>query len=795
MLFASGIVSVRATVRTVLKSGACLLVLGPGGAWATDASQDNSDRLDEIVVTARKQTESIMKVPVTVSAVSAADLKRYAITDVQDLGSRFSGVSFETTSSSPSGGTLSIRGIGSSAFDSAIEGAVSTVIDGVQTSRGSVLIGALVDLNQAEVLKGPQALFFGKNSPGGVLSLTSNGPTEQLEGYAQTSYGFGDGSKVVEGAISGPVTETIGARAAFRFSDSDGFIKDDATQIPNPFGGSPLTSGAPYDKNGARNYVGRITLDWNPTSDIKATFRDLGSRSDTNGPAADVVITSCGGAAHPTSLSSVPDPASSCGHSWQNSVPSVPAAVAASDPIYRDGRPYARFWSQLPSLTVGYTPGELEFTSVTGYYAYDNERDLVTPTNYGWGFLGQSQKYHQFSEELRAVTRLDGPLNFTGGLYYESTNLLVRSPNALFPTAPDPVTHSVLTYIFGSQGTSDTYSGFAQARWKITDQFEVDAGARYSKDDVTNSQGNSYVNPTTFAAVPLAPQGQFFTGKHSYTNTSPEVALNWTPNYDTLLYTTYKRGYKAGSGSSLTILPITFDFKPTNFYAPETIAGYEVGFKTTQLDHRLRFTADLFTYEYKNLQVANFDPTTFEIQALNAGALRTKGIEAELEYKPVRQLTLHAAATYQHARYLSFAGTISCYPGQITGCSPNGTQDLTGQQKYRSPDLTGNVGVSYETPIAGNLLLGAGANMRWTSKYFTQEDNDPSAVQKAFQVYDANISISTPDNRYEFAVIGRNLANKEYVVASSALPNSGPGSIESTIAPPRIIVLQGTYRF
>jgi iron complex outermembrane recepter protein len=602
-------------------------------------------------------------------------------------------------------------------------------------------------------------------------------------------------SKVFEGAISGPVTETVAARAALRFSDSDGFIKNDATQIPNPFGGSPLTSGAPYDSNGARNYVGRITVDWTPTSDIKVTFRDLGTRSDTNGPAADVVITSCGSAAHPTSLGGVPDPASSCGSTWHNSVPFVPAAVAASDPMYKDGRPYTRFWSQLPSVTVGYRPDNFEFTSVTGYYAYDNERDLVTPTNYGWGFLGQSQKYHQFSEELRAVTRLDGPVNFTGGLYYESTNLLIRSPNALFPTAPDPATHSVLTYIFNSQGTSDTYSGFAQARWKITDQFEVDAGARYSKDDVTNSQANSYVNPTTFAAIPLAPQGQFFTGKHSYTNTSPEVALNWTPNYDTLLYTTYKRGYKAGSGSSLTILPITFDFKPTNFYAPETIAGYEVGFKTTQLDHRLRFTADLFTYEYKNLQVANFDPTTFEIQALNAGAVRTKGIEAELEYKPVRQLTLHAAATYQHARYLSFAGTISCYPGQITGCSPNGTQDLTGQQKYRSPDLTGNVGVSYETPIAGNLLLGAGANMRWTSKYFTQEDNDPSAVQKAFQVYDANISISTPDNRYEFAVIGRNLANKEYVVASSALPNSGPGSIESTIAPPRVIMLQGTYRF
>jgi iron complex outermembrane recepter protein len=171
MLFASGIIGVRATARTFLKFGVCMLALGQGGAWAADAPPDKPDGLEEIVVTARKQTESVMKIPVAVSAVSAADLKRYAITDVQDLGSRFSGVSFETTATSPNGGTLSIRGIGSSAFDSAIESAVSTVIDGVQTSRGSVLIGALVDLNQAEVLKGPQALFFGKNSPGGVLSL------------------------------------------------------------------------------------------------------------------------------------------------------------------------------------------------------------------------------------------------------------------------------------------------------------------------------------------------------------------------------------------------------------------------------------------------------------------------------------------------------------------------------------------------------------------------------------------------------------------------------------------------
>jgi iron complex outermembrane receptor protein len=796
MGFALRFISFRTPARLFLISAWSVFVFGGGVAWAADSTDENSGALEEVVVTARKQSESIMGVPVAVSAVSSADLNRYAIADVQDLGSRFSGVSFDTTASSPNGGTLAIRGIGSSSGDSAIDGAVSVVIDGVQTSRSSVLIGALVDLAQAEVLKGPQALFFGKNSPGGVISLTSNGPTDKLEGYAQAGYGFGDGSKIVEGAISGPVTDTISARAAIRFSDSDGFIRDDATQIPNPYGGSALTGGAPYDKNGARNYVGRITLEWTPTADIKVTFRNLASENESNGPAADQVVTSCGDAGHPNSLGGVPDPASGCGYTWHNSVPSVPAAVAASDRAYRNGVPYGVFWSELPSLTIDFAPSGYDVTSVTGYYAYENDRDLVTPTNYGWGFLGQFQKYHQFSEELRAVTKLDGPVNFTGGFYYENTNLVNRDPNALIPTAPDPATGSVLTYVFNSLGTSETYSAFGQARWKITDAFEIDAGARYSHDGISNSQSNSYVNPTTFAAVPLVAQGVFFTGDRHYDNTSPEVTLNWTPAADALLYVSYKKGYKAGSGSSSSILPITFNFKPDNFFAPETISGYEVGFKTTQLDHRLRLTADAYTYEYKNLQVSNFDATTFEIQSLNAGAVRTKGVEAEVLYEPVRQLTLHAAATYGTARYISFADTISCYPGQTTGCDPaTHTEDLSGKQKYRSPDFTGTVGITYETPIAANLFLGASANVRWSSSYFTQEDNDPAAVQKAYQVYDANINVHTPDDRYELAVIGRNLTDKEYVVASLHLPNSGPGSIESTVAPPRVILLQGTFRF
>src|SRR5690606_34408344 len=133
--------------------------------------------IEEVMVTARKRTESMRDVPVAVTVLGGDDVERYAATDLTKIGQLIPQVIIAQTSGSGSGASFAIRGVGSSSLDSGIEQTVSVNVDGLQLSRGRLITQGFFDVSQIEVLKGPQALFFGKNSPGGVISLTTVGPT------------------------------------------------------------------------------------------------------------------------------------------------------------------------------------------------------------------------------------------------------------------------------------------------------------------------------------------------------------------------------------------------------------------------------------------------------------------------------------------------------------------------------------------------------------------------------------------------------------------------------------------
>lgn len=789
--------SFRVAMTNSMACGLGLLALSQAStATAQTPAQDatTANQLEEIVVTARKQRESIMDVPVAASVVSSGDLERYAIRDV--TGIRVPSVNLDRTATG-GGGSLTIRGIGSSTFDTGIEQAVATVIDGVQTSRGNFIEAGLLDLSLVEVLKGPQALFFGKNSPGGVLSLNSSGPTDQLSGYVRTGYEVNAEEKTVEGAISGPLTDHLRARVAIRGTQMEGWLDNTSTSVANPYAAIPGNSSTlvapPYQSNESESVMGRVTIDYKPTSDFTATWRLLGATSEDNGPNANTEVSNCTVPPYPDNLGVV-DLSGDCRIDGRNSLGPVPAQIAASNPIFKGSKPYGEFDAYLTSLTMDYSTGSVDITSVTGYMDYRYKRVLTRPITVNYGYLAEDENFNQFTQELRAVSHFDLPLNFSAGLYYESNELTTDYPNALVPHLADPVTGSFLTYIFNQGSKGKSYSAFVQGRWDIAEQWELAAGVRYSEDERDGFVTNSYVNPN--APLPLVAQGTVFSGKRKFNNTSPEVTLSWTPVEDTLFYASYKTGYKSGGVASPAILPITFDSAQGLFYAPEKIKGYEIGFKTQQLDNRLRITAAAFDYEYTDLQLSNFNRTSFAIQALNVGELNSKGFEIEAAYRPMNSLTLNAAVGYSRARYVSFDG-ISCYGGQTaaTGCGADGTQSLADQQKFRSPEWTGNVGLTYETPAFGNYLIGVSGAMRFSSSYFTQENNSPFAVQKAYRIYDASLHLRTEDSQWQFAVIGKNLSDEFYAATSLDMPNALAGTIESVVGRDRQVVMEATFKY
>ena len=222
--------------KIALLAASALVLVEP---WALAQAQDLTDpTAEEIIVTARKRQESILKVPVVETVIDSDTLQQSQITDIQAVTTKVPGL-FVGTSVLAIGSQISLRGVGTSALDAGIDQSVSLNIDGQQFSQGLTFKSGLFDLAQAEVLKGPQALFFGKNSPGGVIALTTADPKDYFEIIARGSYELVAREKRTELILSGPLSDTLGARLAGTWSDRDGYFKNTAVAIPG-LGGTTL---------------------------------------------------------------------------------------------------------------------------------------------------------------------------------------------------------------------------------------------------------------------------------------------------------------------------------------------------------------------------------------------------------------------------------------------------------------------------------------------------------------------------------------------------------------------------
>ena len=210
-------------MKTLLQVAGALVLTGAAveGASAQEASQSaQAGQVGDIIVTARKREESSLNIPVTVTAFTEAAIENNNLTSIERVAAMTPQLQVNRQPSG-SGATLSMRGIGSTSTSSGIEQSVALVVDGVYYGSGRMLNEAMFDMRQIEILEGPQALFFGKNATGGVLSFVTNDPSEEFEGYVRTGYEFTAQNRMIEGVISGPVSDSVGLRLAVHLSGMD----------------------------------------------------------------------------------------------------------------------------------------------------------------------------------------------------------------------------------------------------------------------------------------------------------------------------------------------------------------------------------------------------------------------------------------------------------------------------------------------------------------------------------------------------------------------------------------------
>lgn len=766
-------------------------------------AQGQSDRLGEIVVTARKQTESLLDVPVAVTALSSETLERSGATDLSRISQLAPQVVLARGDASGAGASFSIRGLGSTWTDGGVEQSVTVNIDGIQVTRGNIVSQGFFDLEQVEILKGPQVLFFGKNSPAGVVSLRSKDPTDELEGYVRAGYEFEANERFVEGAISGPLAGGLKARLAFRASKMRGWLTYVAEPIPNNplYPSSSLGTPGRTDRgNGGEDLIGRATLQYDDGGPFDATLKVTAGSFKDDGSVQQA--TCFPETAFPTALG-VPDPINDCRFDRFSGNTGGPTDLIVDWPgMPASGEPFTKSNSVLASLTMNLDLGGVTLTSVSGYFDLDYRSvNNSEHTTLGALPVALGEKTKQYSQEFRAISSFDGPLNFTLGAFYEEVRRSDYVAAMLFDVGSEAVTGKYHTYENRSRNKGRTISAFGQIRVKLTDQLEAAGGVRWTKEKKNYFLINDFVHPISGPLLNLVPAGTPLPGSTNFRDDdlSPEATLTWKPSSDVMFYAAYKTGYKSGGFSRPALYQNNITGEALSF-GSESAEGGEVGFKGYLADRKIRVEATAYFYDYSGLQVATFDQATFSYKIRNAAVARIKGIEISTEWKATRDLTFTGSVAYNRARFRTFLGA-QCWNGQPVGsaqgqCDPaTGGQNLSGRPLSRAPEWTAMAGFQYETGLTEGLRFGLNGDLNYTDEYITADDQNPTGVQEGYTLFNAGARIFSQDDQWEIALIGRNLTNKYYKYITQSKAFGGTNEFWTSTPRGREVRVQGTFRF
>ena len=753
--------------RSALLAGAAFgLFAGTCPAAAQSADAAGAEEAEnavpgDIIVTARKRQESILKVPVVETVLTAETLERAQITGMGALASRVPGLNLGTGPIAI-GPQISLRGIGTSSLDAGIDQSVSLNIDGLSLTQGLAYAAGVFDLAQAEVLKGPQALFFGKNSPAGVISLRSNDPGDSLEVIARLGYEAEAREKRGELILSGPLSDTFGMRLAGTASFTDGFFRNRAQNL------TPAALGArapQVNLQEGQSFILRGTALWKPTADFTARLKLNWTRDEVQGDAGQGQFVSCpeGPRAGPSGIRFI-NAADNCklGRTFY-----IVDMDPASFPTVRNqGRPFSTTEQKFGTLELNYSPSDaLALTSVTGYYRLDADA-LINAILTGFSappYGADNHLYrHDFTQELRADTDLSGPFNLTAGAFYQKSTIFNRIQLPINRAIlPAPAFPNGFLATGSHKISAESYSFFGQARYKIVPTLEFAAGVRWAhetrSDRVTNLAGAAPVDVSL-------PDNDRFTSS----NFSPEATLTWTPTDDFTVFAAVKQGYKSGSFTITTPAPLPH-------FGDERARGGEVGLKTRLFDRQLMLNLAAYHYEYRGLQVgiSIADQTLQQVlvRTLNAAGAKVYGVDFDFTYRPdaIEGLTIGGSANWNHARFTDFADA-TCYNGQTIAQGCNRTlnpvtglytaTDLSGAPLVRAPNWQLNGTIDYEMPAGEDHVVRLGVAGQYTSRYTRALGRAPAFFQPGYATVDANVAFAAKDDSWEVSLVGRNLGNK-----------------------------------
>ncbi|MEW4468417.1 TonB-dependent receptor [Parasphingorhabdus sp. JC815] len=805
------------SARAILMGSAASLVLAGFAVPAHAQEMSEYDDSNVITVTARKQQETLQEVPVTVTAIGGDTLDKFQVDQVADVVSRVPALNV-STGGSGSGGQIALRGVGSSSISAAFDSAVAFDFDGVQVSTMRMVQAGFFDVEQIDVLKGPQSLFFGKSASAGVFSVRSANPTQDWEAGGKASYEFEENGTVFGGYISGPISDTLGIRIAGQYTDIDKYVKLE-----------PGTA-AVNRSRGTKEFVSRVTLQWDPAYNFNANLKMNYVRNRNDGPNGFVDI-DCGpnGRADEVVLLggavAIPSGASCNANDGLYPLADPSAALVQKFPdgsggaTRYKGTPYGETDIFLGRLSWDLDLSDhLTLSSVSGYLNLDADDfdsysivgigsafnpggaplAAIAPALDAINFPGSAQatgggnprnRTEQFSQELRLTSDFDGMFNFMVGAFYETRDIDFNTAQQVVPisfVAPDPVTGNTFDYFKKQNTKTEALSFFASTTLDITDQLQLSGGLRWTEENKTSRISVPYVHTLLSSGGAFISSG-FFSGpiKFKDDNFSPELSIRYQATPDVNIYGSFKTGFKSG-GIDNSALPsagllgfsspdpaVRQAVADSLRFESETGKGGEIGVKSQFASRSVTFNLSGFYYVFDDLQVQNFDATKVQFETFNASQLTTKGIDVEWAWAtPVSGLNFSGAMAYTDAKFSKEFITVD--PDGIPNSGDE--TDLNGRRAARAPEFAGNIAFDWTVPLNNSVELGLNGNLQYTGSYFTGQQKLNDLKQDDYVTVDGSVSVGHPDGKWRLSLVGVNLTDKIWTNSSQGRPFlAGPG--------------------
>lgn len=716
---------------------------------------------DEIVVTARFRAESVQQTPISITALSGEALAQRGVQGVEGIARSAPNVTLEKNTAGYGKSVIAyIRGVGQSDFLPAFEPGVGIYIDEVYQGT---LFGSLfdfADVQQVEVLRGPQGTLFGKNNEGGAIRVSTRKAQGDNSGYVEA--GLGSFNRMtMKGAFDfSVIPDKVFLRVAGGYNKVDGYVDTIDFTCANPGLAGTIPSEVPPNSGGncktgtlggQETFVLRGNLRIVPSDSLEININ--GDLLDDKGePAAEKLIDVNTAGTAPLAL-------------YQNGSPFGPNPTGYGIPFdkrfitpdfyssyvnYSDSRSGisyprvsdVRSWGVSGKIDWSVNP-DLKLTSISAYRSYRGE----FIENWGQAPIHINDNYfqpyhHQFSQELRLNAKVGTFAEVTvGGYYFDALTEL-----------NDSISIPLVGFAFyGTDPVKDKdKSAFVHAVLHPTEQFSIEGGLRYS--DVSKSYTfnrfipNTGNPPATLPGFENNPQVRSSTKRVDY-----RLSAQYTLSRDIMAYAVFSTGFK-GPGvnprpsSAAELLP----------FGEEELKSYEIGLKTELFDRRLRANIGAYRSDYTNLQLTVTRALPSGVPGsitANAGKVRIQGFEGEFAAEPVDGFTLNASIGYLDFKYLDLGDAANQPGGPCLSCVTPFVAKWSA-----------NAGAQYRIPLGGLGTLTPRIDYAYKSKVYSDAANyEPGAIP-GYGLWNARLSYAAPEDAWELSMQIYNLADKRYFV-------------------------------